>query len=208
MNDFALRKDQMLIAALISPESKVLDLGCGDGELLHYLESEKQVDGRGLDVAQDKVSQCVAKGLSVIQGDIDEDIDYYSERTFDYVISSHVLQLSRSPETVLRKMLSIGKYCIISMPNFGYWRNRSYLFFNGKMPVTKTLSYQWYETPNIHFCTISDFCAFCEMLGCEILDRHYIGGGSDTGLSHIMSQYWPNAGAEKAVFLLHKDNCL
>ena len=148
--------------------SKVLDVGCGDGELLRLLAEERNVDGRGIELSQHGVNDCVAKGLSVIQGDADADLADYPDDAFDYVILSQTLQATRQPRVVLEHMLRIGRRAIVSVPNFGHWRIRAQVAFLGRMPVTKSLSHSWYDTPNIHFCTIADFIALAREVGATI----------------------------------------
>src|SRR6202035_5384544 len=150
------RVDHLLVAEMIEPRSRVLDVGCGDGELLKLLES-RGVDGRGIELSREGVNDCVAKGLAVIQGDADIDLADYPDDGFDYVILSQTLQATRHPRRVLEHMLRIGRHAIVSFPNFGHWRIRAQLMFRGAMPITENLAYTWYNTPNIHFCTIRDF---------------------------------------------------
>ncbi len=166
-----LRADLAVIAALIAPNARVLDVGCGDGALLKWLRDEKQVDARGIEIDQTLVNRGISHGISVIQGDVDSDLPHYPEAAYDYVILSQALQAMRDPRAVLNDLVRIGKQAIVSVPNFGHWKNRIYLALRGRMPVTKTLSYQWYDTPNIHFCTIADFVVFCGELGITIEDR-------------------------------------
>lgn len=151
------RVDLQVVAGFIPAGTKVLDVGSGDGVLLDLLQTEKQVDGRGLELSQRGVNECVARGLSVVQGDADTDLVFYPDRGFDYVILSQTLQATRNPKQVLAELLRIGERAIVSFPNFGHWRVRLSLLLRGRMPVTKDLPYSWYDTPNIHFCTIRDF---------------------------------------------------
>ena len=165
------RADLRVIAALVEPGSRVLDVGCGDGLLLDYLAREKGVDGRGVELSQAGVNACVAQGLSVVQGDADTDLADYPTGGYDYVILSQTLQATRKPYKVLKQMLRIGRHAIVSFPNFGHWRVRLSLFWNGRMPVTAALPQSWYETPNIHFCTIADFEQLCRDMGAVIERR-------------------------------------
>ena len=200
----SLRVDLELISKMIEPGSRALDVGCGDGALLDYLIYEKNVDGRGIELSSEGVNACVSSGLSVIQGDADQDLDDYPDQAFDYVILGQTLQATREPHNVLRNLVRIGKRAIVSFPNFGYWRVRVSLMFLGKMPQTEILSYNWYDTPNIHFCTITDFMSLCSTLGIEVengiaLDRtgqtREIGGGG---------MFFANLRGEQAVFLLNQ----
>lgn len=170
------RVDLALIAEMIEPNVRVLDVGCGDGELLALLARTKNVDGRGIELSQEGVNACVTRGLSVIQGDADSDLSDYPQDAFDYVILSKTIQATRNPREVLRQMQRIGKHCIVSFPNFGNWRVRLQLLWTGRMPVTKTLGHDWYDTPNIHLCTVRDFVALCEEVGFRIDDAVSVSG--------------------------------
>ena len=163
-----IRIDLQLIADMVAPGSRVLDVGCGEGTLLDYLGRFKQVDGRGIELSMAGVRAAVAHGLSVIQGDADTDLKDYTTGAFDYVILSQTLQATRDPRGVLLHMLRIGRRGIVSFPNFGYWRVRAQLALVGRMPVSDTIPYGWYDTPNIHFCTISDFRELCVELDIQI----------------------------------------
>jgi methionine biosynthesis protein MetW len=163
-----IRVDLLLIANNIPEGSKVLDVGSGDGMLLEYLRREKNVFGRGIELSPDGVNQSIAKGLSVIQGNAEEEISHFPDDSFDYVILSQTLQAMDRPDKILNELLRIGKRAIVSFPNFGYWRVRLHLMLKGKMPVTKSLDYPWYSTPNIHFCTIRDFIDLCDELNIKI----------------------------------------
>ena len=152
-----IRADYLVVSRMIEPGSKVLDVGCGDGGLLKLLRDEKGVDGRGIELSREGVNQCVSEGLAVIQGDADTDLAFYPDDAFDVVILSQTIQATRAPRVVLEHMLRIGKRAIISFPNFGHWRLRMQLVTRGRMPTSENLPYHWYDTPNIHFCTIRDF---------------------------------------------------
>jgi len=155
------RADHLLVAGMVAPGSKVLDVGCGDGDLLQLLES-RGIDGRGIELSREGVNRCVAKGLAVVQGDADTDLVNYSDDAFDYVILSQTLQATRQPRVVLENLLRIGRRAIVSFPNFGYWKMRLQLLVGGQMPRTANLPATWYDTTNIHFCTIKDFVQLCD----------------------------------------------
>lgn len=167
----ALRADLQVIADIVPERASLLDVGCGDGHLLHWLRLNKHVAGRGIEIEQERVQQAIAQGVSVIHGDVNQDLGYYPDQSFDYVVLSQTLQAMKDPKHVLAELLRIGAHAIVSVPNFGYWKNRLYLALLGRMPVTKTLSYEWYDTPNIHFCTITDFVELCDEMGIEIRSR-------------------------------------
>jgi methionine biosynthesis protein MetW len=197
------RVDLEVIADFIAPRARVLDVGCGDGALLELLQTDKQVDGRGVEISQRGVNECVARGLSVIQGDADKDLVYYADKVFDFVILSQTLQATRNPRTVLNDLLRIGERAIVSFPNFGYWRVRLSLLLKGRMPVTKDLPYSWYDTPNIHFCTIRDFVNLCEEVGAKVERATALdGAGQKIGLS--MPWWFWNFFGQQAVFLLKR----
>ena len=158
------RVDLLVVADMVQAGARVLDVGCGDGELLRLLET-RGVDGRGIELSREGVNQCVAKGLAVIQGDADTDLEDYPDDAFDFVILSQTLQATRRPRVVLEHMLRIGSYAIVSFPNFGHWRIRLQIALGGHMPHTDNLPYAWYETPNIHFCSIKDFRQLCGVAG-------------------------------------------
>ena len=162
------RVDLVLVSQMVARGAKVLDVGCGDGELLHLLGESRDVDGRGIELSREGVNECVAKGLAVIQGDADTDLGDYPDDAFDYVILSQTLQATRHPRVVLEHMLRIGRHAVVSFPNFGHWTVRLQLLFAGHMPQTDILPYSWYDTPNIHHCTIKDFVQLCNEIGVKI----------------------------------------
>src|SRR6516225_10762826 len=163
-----LRRDLRLIADMIEPQSRVLDIGCGDGALLGHLARNKSVDGRGIELSQSGVNACVGHGLSVIQGDADRDLAAYPADTFDVVVLSQTLQATHRPRKVVEELARIGRRAIVSFPNFGFWRIRLRLLTEGRMPMSPLLPFPWYETPNIHLCTIRDFVALCDEVGIRI----------------------------------------
>ena len=162
------KMSQKLISSLIKNDAKVLDVGCGNGSLLTFLENEKKINGHGLEISPQGVQECLAKGLSVLQGNADTDLINFPKNSFDYVILSRTLQATHKPKEVLKQMLRIGKTCIVSFPNFAHWKCRLDLLLKGEMPMTKTLSEPWYQTPNIHLCTIKDFIKICNSLNISI----------------------------------------
>jgi methionine biosynthesis protein MetW len=164
----AIREDLRLVASMIDTGARVLDIGCGDGELLYYLAHERGVDGRGMELSQSGVHACVRHGLPVIQGDADNDLDAYPSDAFDYVVLSQTLPATRHPRKVMQNLVRIARHAIVSFPNFGHWRIRLQIAFGGRMPVTRNLSCFWYDTPNIHFCTIQDFVALVRTIDAKI----------------------------------------
>ncbi len=163
-----LRRDLQLVAEMIPPGSRVLDIGCGDGALLAFLWRHKDVDGRGIELSQGGVNACVSRGLSVIQGDADRDLDAYPKGAFDLVVLSQTLQATREPRRVVENLVRIARRAIVSFPNFGFWRIRLRLLAKGRMPVSGLLPHAWYDTPNIHLCTIRDFVALCAEIGAKV----------------------------------------
>lgn len=198
-----LRPDLAAIASMIPVGARVLDIGCGDGALLEHLVTARQVDGRGLELNQHNVNACVARGLSVVQGDADTDLGDYPSGVFDVAILSQTIQATRRPHDVLRQLLRIGKRSIVSLPNFGHWKVRLSLLVAGRMPETHALGYRWYETPNIHLCTIADFVTLASDAGAQIERALAL---KDNGRTRAMAPHaWgPNLFAEGAIFLLAK----
>jgi methionine biosynthesis protein MetW len=199
----ALRPDLAVIAEMIPPSTRVLDIGCGDGALLEYLVRVKGVDGRGLELSQQNVNQCVARGLSVVQGDADTDLSEYPSGVFDIVILSQTIQTTRRPRFVLEELLRIGKRTIVSFPNFGHWRVRLSLATKGRMPVTKALGHAWHDTPNIHLCTIADFTSLANEVGARIEQAWALHESQRT--RPMRPNAWePNLFAQGAIFMLAK----
>ena len=162
------KKDFKIIADLIPAKSSVIDVGCNDGSLLEFLKEEKDINGRGMEIDQQKVQLCLSKGISVIEGDADLDLYDYPDNLFDYSILTYTLQATKSPKNVLSELVRISSKAIISFPNFGHWKIATSLLINRKMPISEKLSYSWHETPNLHFCTINDFIDLCEEAGIRI----------------------------------------
>lgn len=198
-----IRADLQLIADMITPGSRVLDIGCGDGALLDYLGQFKQVTGRGLELSQEGVNACVSQGLSVIQGDADTDLVDYPPLAFDYVILSQTLQATHDPRHVLEQLVRIGRRAVVSFPNFGYWRLRLSLLAEGRMPVTEALPLSWYETPNIHLCTIRDFAALCAQLG--IIVERALSLDEQGRPQRIQALWLANLFGQHGMFLLRQD---
>jgi len=196
------RVNLLVVADMVQRGARVLDVGCGDGELLRLLES-RGVDGRGIELSREGVNECVAKGLAVIQGDADTDLEDYPDDAFDYVILSQTLQATRQPRAVLEHMLRIGRHGIVSFPNFGHWRIRLQIFFGGHMPRTDNLPYAWYETPNIHFCSIKDFRDLCFAVGAKM--EQAVALNPWGGRMRLKMPWWFwNLFGEQAVFLLSR----
>ncbi len=195
------RVDHVLIAEMVEVGSRVLDVGCGDGALLQLLNETKAVDGRGVELSREKVNACVARGLSVIQGDADRDLSDYPDQAFDYAILSLTIQSTREPKKVLENLLRIGRRAIVSFPNFGHWEIRSSLLFGGRMPVTHNLPETWHESPNAHLCTIRDFADLCDEIGAKV-ERAVAFNASGRRLPIKWSLSMQNLLGEKAVFLL------
>ena len=151
-----------IITQLINKQSRVLDVGCGDGSLMQYLKENKNVDIRGLEISKNNVRKCISKGITTIEGDAEKDLIQFPNKSFDYVILSQTLQAFLNPQLVINELLRVGKQAIVTIPNFGYWKIRLHLLLKGTMPVTKTLPNEWYDTPNLHMCTIKDFVEFCK----------------------------------------------
>jgi methionine biosynthesis protein MetW len=191
------RGDFAIIGELVEPNSKVLDLGCGEGELLAWLAENKGVDARGVEISATKVRRAIARGVSAYQGDIDEVLEDYSNHAFDYVILSQTMQETRWPLKVLRAMLRVGRHAIVAFPNFGHWPVRLSLLFTGRAPKTELFPYEWYDSPNIHFLTVDDFDQMLRREGFTIERNYFLSGRRRL---HLL----PNLRAAVAVYLIRK----
>lgn len=197
----ALRNDLDVIQAWIQPNSRVLDLGCGDGTLLQNLRDHKQVTGYGLEIDPEQITTCIGKSLNVIEQNLDRGLDNFADHSFDSVVMTQALQTMHAPHKVLEEMLRVGKECIVTFPNFGHWKARWHLFCNGRMPVSDLLPYQWYDTPNIHFCTFDDFEFLCRELDIDILKRQVV---AERPFSRLLKDLRPNLFGETAIYHLRK----
>jgi len=198
-----IRGDLALIADMVEPGTRVLDVGCGDGALLDCLVHDKGVVGRGIELSQAGVNACVTHGLSAVQGDADTDLKDYPSGAFDYVILSQTLQATRAPRAVLEHLVRIGRRAIVSFPNFGHWQVRLRLLLDGRMPVSRALPDPWHETANIHLCTIADFLELCAAL--DIVVERAVALDATGQDKHIDSPRWANLLAEQGLFVLRRD---
>lgn len=196
-----MRIDLDIVKDLVKPGSRVLDLGCGDGLLLEELSQSKQVQGYGLEISPERITRCIEKGVNVIEQDLDTGLGHFADKSFDTVVMSQTLQAVNYPDVLLEEMLRVGKECLISFPNFGHWKCRLQLNFQGRMPVSNFMPYTWYNTPNIHFCTINDFESLCRERQINIRGRFMLGSNNiDKHLKNIN----PNLFAETAIYHLSK----
>lgn len=196
-----IRADHRLLADMVQAGTRVLDVGCGDGDLLAYLAKAKRVDARGIEISREGVAACVSKGLAVIQGDADTDLFEYPDNCFDYVILSQTLQATRQPRVVVEQMLRIAPNAIVSFPNFGHWRIRASLLFQGRMPVNENLPDSWYDTPNIHFCTIRDFVALADEVQAKIVRAEALDAAGKPVRVAMPWWFW-NLMGEQGIFWL------
>jgi methionine biosynthesis protein MetW len=191
------RRDYAMIGDLVEPDSKVLDLGCGEGELLQWLAENKNVDARGVELFASKVQRAIARGVSVYQGNMEECVSDYPDQAFDYIILSQTLQEVRHPQRILQDIMRVGKHAVVAFPNYGHWRVRLSHFFTGRAPKTKLFPHDWYDSPNIHFFTIEDFELLASREGWKLERRIFLAGNREVS-------WLPNLTAEVAVYLLCK----
>lgn len=192
-----MRLDLSHIQRWIAPGSRVLDLGCGDGVFLEFLRDQRQVRGTGLEIDQDYITAAISRGLNVVEQDMDKSLSNFPDQSFDTVVLALALQAVNYPDRVLEEMLRIGREGIVTFPNFGHWRCRLMLGLRGQMPVSGAMPYTWYNTPNIHFCTVKDFEDLCRNKGIRILARDVVG---NTKRQPILSSKWPNLFASTAIY--------
>jgi len=198
-----MKEEFKVISKLIDEKSRVLDVGCGDGILMEYLSKNKVVDVRGLEISKEKVKKCLSNGLAVIEGNAEYDLKQFPDLSFDYVILSQTLQAFMSPENVIKDLLRVGKKVIVTIPNFGHWKIRVDLLFKGEMPITKNLPYEWYNTPNLHMCTIQDFYNFCNNKGINIFKTISLNGQKTSKITSSNLKF-KNLISELGIFLLEK----
>ena len=198
-----MKEEFKVISELVDEKSRVLDVGCGDGILMEYLSKNKVVDVRGLEISKEKVKKCLSNGLAVIEGNAEYDLKQFPDLSFDYVILSQTLQAFMSPENVIKDLLRVGKKVIVTIPNFGHWKIRVDLLFKGEMPITKNLPYEWYNTPNLHMCTIQDFYNFCNNKGINIFKTISLNGQKTSKITPLNLKY-KNLISELGIFLLEK----
>lgn len=199
----SLRTDQALIAEWIKTGSRALDLGCGDGTLMAHLQQHQEVKGYGLEIDEENIVQCIHKGVDVIQTDLDKGLSEFKKDTFDYVIMTQTLQAIRYPDKLLKEMTRVGREAIVTFPNMGHWKNRLQLALAGHMPKSKTLPYEWYNTPNIHLCTLTDFENLCDANNIEILDRATVDHEHQSSLG---MKLLPNLLGEIAIYRFRQND--
>lgn len=192
-----MRLDLAHIQRWINPGSRVLDLGCGDGEFLQMLQENHRVNGLGLEIDPEDITQALSRGLNIVEQNLDSGLANFPDQSFDTVVMAHALQAVHYPDRVLDEMLRIGRQCVVTFPNFGHWRCRLYLGTHGRMPVSKSMPFSWYDTPNIHFCTVQDFEQLCHDKGIKILEREMVG---NTERKPLLASSWPNLFATTAIY--------
>ena len=200
-----MKPEYQIISNIITENSRVLDVGCDDGTLMEFLKQNKKVDIRGIEISKKKVQICISKGLTVIEGNAELDLKQFPNESFDYVILGQTLQAFVNPEIVIEELLRVGKKAIVTIPNFGHWKVRLNLLFKGTMPVTKTLPNDWYNTPNIHMCTIKDFFKFSEIMNFKIFNSLALANRNVSKINNS-NLFIKNLFSELGIFLIKKYN--
>ena len=198
-----MKKEFKIISELIENNTRVLDVGCGDGTLIKYLKDYKNIDTRGLEISKNKVQSCISKGLTIIEGNAEKDLYQFPNLSFDYVILSQTLQAFYNPEKVINDLLRVGNKAIVTIPNFGFWKIRLHLLLKGTMPITKNLPDEWYNTPNLHMCSIKDFFNFCSKKNIELF-RSIALNGEKTSTINRANLNLKNLNSELGIFLIQK----
>jgi len=198
-----MKKEFQIISELIENNTRVLDVGCGDGTLMKYLKDNKNIDTRGLEISKNNVQDCISKGLSIIEGNAEKDLHQFQNLSFDYAVLSQTLQAFYNPEKVIDDLLKVANKAIVTIPNFGYWKVRIHLLFKGTMPVTENLPNEWYNTPNLHMCTIKDFFNFCSEKKIELYKSIALNG-EKTSLINKSNLNIKNLSSELGIFVINK----
>jgi len=198
-----MKKEFEIISELIEDNTRVLDVGCGDGTLMKFLKNKKNIDTRGLEISKDNVQSCISKGLSIIEGNAEKDLDQFPNLSFDYVVLSQTLQAFYNPEKVINDLLRVANKAIVTIPNFGYWKVRIHLLLKGTMPVTETLPNEWYDTPNLHMCSIKDFYNLCKKKKIQ-LNTSIALNGEKTSKINKGNINIKNLSSELGIFLITK----
>jgi methionine biosynthesis protein MetW len=198
-----MKQEFKIISNLINKNTRVLDVGCGDGTLMEYLKDSRKIDIRGIEISKNNVQKCLSKGLTVIEGDAEKDLLQFPDSSFDYVILSQTLQAFLTPEIVIKELLRVGKKAVVTIPNFGFWKVRLHLLLKGTMPITKNLPDEWYNTPNLHMCTLKDFYNFCENRNIK-LDQSIALKNEKISTINKLNLNIKNLSAELGIFLIER----
>ena len=196
-----MKSEYKIIADIITDNTRVLDVGCDDGSLMEFLKKDKNLDIRGIEISKEKVQTCISKGLTVIEGDAEFDLKQFPDNSFDYVVLGQTLQAFINPEIVIKELLRVGNKAIVTIPNFGHWRTRLSLLLTGKMPITDPLPESWFDTPNIHLCTLKDFELLCSDTSIHIKEKISF---NSSGNSNILTSAWPNLLGASAIYKISK----